>query len=82
MRSPGTNPLRRLWNAWKPIGERIARAQAVVLFTVFYIVIVTPFAVIARWLSGPLNARTGGTHGWVSRDDGAQYSLDRAKRQS
>ncbi len=73
--------LRRLWNAWKPIGERIARAQAGLLLAVFYIVIITPFALGVKWLSDPLGLRSAGTHGWTSRDGSAEYPLERAMRQ-
>ena len=55
--------LRRLWQGWKRIGRKVGDFQARVLLTVFYFVMLAPFAVIVRWKADPLGLkRTGGWH--------------------
>jgi len=70
--------LRRLWAGWKRFGRKIGDFQARVLLTVFYFVILAPFAVGVRWKADPLGLKRGG--GWlpvVRTED----PLERARRQ-
>ena len=70
--------LRRLWEGWKRVGRKIGDFQARVLLTVFYFVVLAPFAVIVRWKADPLGLKRG--VGWspVVR---AGDALERARRQ-
>ena len=70
--------LRRLWAGWKRVGRKIGDFQARVLLTLFYFVILAPFAVVIRFKADPLGLKRGG--GWhpVTR---AGDPLERARRQ-
>ena len=70
--------LRRLWEGWKRVGRKIGDFQARVLLTVFYFVILAPFAVVVRFKADPLGIKRGG--GWhpVVR---AGAPIERARRQ-
>jgi hypothetical protein len=70
--------LRRLWEGWKRVGRKIGDFQARVLLTVFYFVMLAPFAAVIRWKADPLGLQRGG--GWqpVTR---ATDPLERARRQ-
>jgi len=70
--------LRRLWEGWKRFGRKVGDFQARVLLTVFYFVMLAPFAIVVRWKADPLALKGAG--GWlpVTR---AGTALERARRQ-
>lgn len=80
-RRPGAG--RRLWEGWKRVGRKLGTFQARVLLTVFYFVILAPFALLLRLTSDPLALRKGSGGGWRPRapDDGAD-PMTRALAQS
>ena len=49
--------LKRLWEAWKRLGQKIGNFQARVLLTVFYGVLILPFGLVARLFSDPLRIK-------------------------
>ena len=55
--------LRRLWEGWKRFGRKLGDFQARMLLTVFYFVILAPFALVMRWQADPLGLKRGG--GWL-----------------
>jgi hypothetical protein len=71
--------LRRLWQGWKRLGRKIGDFQARVLLTVFYFVILAPFALAMRWLADPLGLKRPG--GWLAVNVPAGTALDRARHQ-
>ena len=78
--------LRHLWDGWKRFGRKVGDFQARVLLTVFYFVLLAPFALIVRWKADPLGLTRGG--GWLpvsraSAPDGDVRAavLSRARRQ-
>lgn len=72
--------LRNIWEAWKRLGKRIGDFQARLLLTVFYFVILAPFAVVLRWGTDPLSLKRGGER-WHSSADRAGAPLERARNQ-
>ena len=62
--------LRRAWARWLVIAHIIGNVQARVLLTVFYFVIVPPFALIVKLAKDPLGLRPprSGTF-WSPRPD-------------
>ena len=70
--------LRRLWEGWKRFGRKMGDFQARLLLTLFYFVILAPFALALRWGADPLGLKAAG--GWqpVTR---AGDALERARRQ-
>lgn len=71
----------RLWRGWKRLARRIGDIQARVLLTLFYFVILSPFALIVRWASDPLAIKAGTPHGWRPRASGAATAVERARQQ-
>lgn len=71
--------LRRLWEGWKRFGRKMGDFQARLLLTVFYFVILAPFALVIRFNADPLGLKRGGG-GWlpVTRTGDP---LERARRQ-
>jgi hypothetical protein len=70
--------LRRLWEGWKRFGRKVGDFQARLLLTVFYFVMLAPFALVVRWQADPLGLKQAG--GWqpVTR---VGSPLERARRQ-
>lgn len=60
--------LKLAWARWKVIAHIIGNFQARVLLTLFYFVVVPPFALIVKLFKDPLALRGGaGDSYWVSR---------------
>ena len=80
MSHPSAGPARlaRAWARWKAIAHAVGNFQARVLLTVFYFVVVPPFAVIVKIWKDPLGLRppTGETF-WTRR---AESAPDRSGR--
>jgi hypothetical protein len=71
--------LKRVWEAWKKIAQKIGNFQARVLLTVFYGVIVLPFGLAARLFADPLHIKKKPTE-WLQHPDEA-YDLEWARKQ-
>ena len=71
--------LRRLWQGWKRVGRKIGDFQARVLLTIFYFVILAPFALGVRLLADPLGLKQPG--GWVPVTPKTETARERAGRQ-
>lgn len=78
-----TNRMKRLWQWWKRVAERIGNVQARILLTAFYCVAVLPVALILRLLADPLALQRGRdrTSWWLPRKPQAT-DLDAGRRQS
>jgi hypothetical protein len=74
--------LRRLWDGWKRFGRKVGDFQARLLLTIFYFVILAPFALVMR-LADPLGLRHAGEPAWhLTSPTSAGDVLVRARRQS
>ena len=69
----------RLWEGWKRLGKRLGDFQARVFLTVFYFVILAPFALVVRGLADPLGLKRPA--GWQTVKPAAASPLERARRQ-
>jgi hypothetical protein len=72
--------VRRLWQGWKRIAHKIGDVQARVLLTVFYFLIVAPFALAIRFFADPLSLKPRTAKGWRPRPPAAR-ALEQARRQ-
>lgn len=73
--------VRQLWAAWKRVARRIGDFQARVLLTIFYFVLLAPFALIVRRTSDPLGLKAATRRGWGEREERSEYTLEMAHRQ-
>jgi hypothetical protein len=60
----------RLWNAWKAFGHKMGTFQTRLLLTVFYFVIVAPFACGVRLFQDPLRKSARRSSNWVEKGIG------------
>lgn len=73
--------LSALWQGWKRFGRRLGDVQARLLLTVFYFVVVAPFALAVRWGGDPLALGPRAPRGWRERHEAAGSAMERARRQ-
>jgi hypothetical protein len=72
--------LRIVWEAWKSVARKISNFQARILLTLFYFLIVLPFALALRWISDPLAIKPRTPRGWRPKVSEAT-DLESARRQ-
>jgi len=77
--TPAASRGRRLWEGWKRIARRIGDVQARVMLTIFYVVIVTPFALAVRAFSDPM--RFDAAPSWLPKDSPDVDTATYARRQ-
>jgi hypothetical protein len=63
------------------VARRIGDVQARILLTLFYYLVVAPFALVLR-RKDPLAIRAGASTGWRTREPGARPVAEQARRQS
>ena len=73
--------LRRLWERWKRVAHSIGTFQSRVLLTLFYDLILAPFALGVRLLSDPLRLRRQNRSHWLHHVDNPVPGRDGARRQ-
>ena len=74
--------LRRAWEGWKRIAHRIGQFQARVLLTLFYFIVLAPFAGALRLFADPLGIKPGTPRGWRDRPAAPADPLAAAAQQS
>ena len=74
---------RRIWNGWKKIARKIGDFNARLILTVFYILLLSPFALMLKIFTDPLNIKKGtDKRGWYLREDKDDLTpLERSQRQ-
>lgn len=81
----GTEPelFGRIWNGWKKVARKIGDFNARVILTVFYIVVLSPFALMLKIFTDPLNIKKGSDKkGWRLREDKDDLTpMERSQRQ-
>lgn len=71
----------RLWEWWKQVGRKFGDIQARILLTLFYFIVLSPFAIVVRSVSDPLGIKPGSPRGWRPKAEQGGDPLGRAKRQ-
>ena len=72
---------RAAWRWWTRVARRIGDVQARIMLTLFYYVILAPFAIVLGWRD-PLAIRPGAPRGWRPREAVARPAAEQARLQS
>lgn len=73
--------LRQLWEGWKNVAHWIGDKQTTLIYTVLYVLIVGPLAIVRRLFTDPLQyRRRGSVSFWVPRLE-RPATLEEARRQ-
>jgi hypothetical protein len=71
-----------VWDRWKKIARKIGDFNARVILTIFYFVLLLPFALLIKLLTDPLDIKKGSPRGWrVKEEDPDVSPMDKAVRQ-
>jgi hypothetical protein len=70
-----------LWQWWKRIARKIGDAQARIILTLFYFLVVGPFALIIRFWSDPLRLHSKTPGGWIRKSEAESPAAKRAREQ-
>jgi hypothetical protein len=73
--------LRRAWQGWKRIAEKIGHFQAKVLFSLLYFILVAPFALGVKLFSDPLRIKKQPGSSWWQEHPRQTLTLEDARRQ-
>ena len=74
---------RRLWQGWKRVARKIGDFNARVILTIFYFILLMPFALLVRLFTDPLEIKKKAHKGWHPREQKDDIPLlERAERQS
>ena len=74
---------RRLWEGWKKIALIIGDFNARVILTVFYFVLLCPFAIMLKLFTDPLEIKKKEHVGWHEKKEDKEITpLERAAKQS
>jgi len=71
--------LKRIWQAWKRLAQKIGNFQARVLLTIIYSVLILPFGLAVRLFSDPLRIKRR-PEAWLDHGEDPN-TMDWARRQ-
>lgn len=73
---------RRGWEGWKKIARKIGDFNARVILTIFYFVLMLPFALLVRFLTDPLHIKEKSPKRWQAIEEKPDLTpLERAEKQ-
>ena len=73
--------LKAAWAKWQVIAHKIGDFQSRLLLSIFYFVVLGPFALGARIVSDPLGLGPKSPTGWLTRPEADGDELTQARRQ-
>ena len=59
---------RRLWEWWKRVARKIGDFNARVILTLFYCILMTPFAIMLKLFTDPLRIKAKTEKRWLQRE--------------
>ena len=75
------NLFKKFWEKWKIFGHKVGNFQARLILSVFYFVLVCPFAAVVRFFSKPLRLKISHSSNWFPHEGGGEDIMSRARRQ-
>lgn len=74
---------RKIWEGWKKIARKIGDFNARVILTIFYLLLLMPFALLVKAFTDPLEIKKNAKKGWQLREEKPDLTpMERAARQS
>jgi len=73
--------MKKLWEWWKRVARKIGDLQARIILTIFYFIILGPFALAIRLGSDPLAIKASSPHGWHHKTDVKGTPIEQATKQ-
>ena len=74
--------LRKIWDGWKKIARKIGDFNARVILTIFYLILLMPFALMVKAFTDPLEIKKNAKTGWLLKEENPDVTpMERAVRQ-
>lgn len=73
--------LKSFWEKWKVFAHKFGNFQARLILSLFYFIVICPFAAVVRFISKPMRLKILRTSNWVAHEAGGEDVLSRARRQ-
>jgi hypothetical protein len=73
--------IKKLWEKWKAFGHKVGNFQARLLLTVFYFIVICPFAAVVKFGAKPLRLKLLHTSNWLPHQAESGDIMSRARRQ-
>ncbi len=73
--------MKNIWEWWKRVARKIGDFQARIILTIFYFIILGPFALAIRWWSHPLAIKADNPRGWHPKTEGKGTPMGQATKQ-
>lgn len=73
--------MKKLWEWWKRVARKIGDFQARIILTIFYFIILGPFALAVRLGSDPLAIKANTHKGWQPKTEGKGTPMEQATKQ-
>jgi hypothetical protein len=73
--------LRKLWERWKVVAQKIGDVQSRLLLCIFYFVVLAPFGIGVRILSDRLHLRQQSHSHWLPKESNSTTLWQNARRQ-
>ena len=75
------NLLKKFWEKWKAFGHKVGNFQARLILTLFYFIVICPFAAVVKFFSKPLRLKMLHTSNWLANQTGSEDVMARARKQ-
>jgi len=81
LKGTSKNPIKKLWQSWKNFSKKMGSFQNRIIFSLFYFIFVTPFALAVKMFSEPLKIKhqSSKSH-WLSKKE-IKNDLEEYRRQ-
>jgi hypothetical protein len=75
------NIIKKLWERWKAFGHKVGNFQARLILTIFYFIIISPFALVVKYGARPLRLKMLNASNWLSNQGHGEDIMTGARRQ-
>ena len=69
------------WEKWKAFGHKVGNFQARLILTIFYFVVISPFAAVVKYGARPLRLKLLRASNWVPNEAKGEDIMVQARRQ-
>jgi len=76
------NLFKKFWEYWKIFGHKVGNFQARLILSIFYFIVICPFAAVVKFGAKPLRLKLWHASNWLSHQaEGEEDIMSRARRQ-
>ena len=73
--------IKKFWEKWKIFGHKVGNFQARLILSLFYFIVICPFAVVIKFGSRPLRLTMLHASNWLPHQGEGGDVMSRARRQ-